>query len=692
MALLAGSPALDHGDDADGIIVDQRGAQRGGAGLDAGAHFDIGAYEASSSYLVTSTADTANVGSLRAGIAWAEASTNPLVSSPTTNVVRFDATGAFATAQTLELTTVGDTTVGPSALAITGSVEIDGPVLADGGLTIAASPTVPEMRLFYVAPGGNLTLRDLTLSGGVAMQGFEGSSAEGAGGGAAGMGGAIYNRGALSIIDSTLSGNQAIGGAGGAGGGEGIGGGGGLVGPGGTPTGGAAGGGLAATGGAADHRQRADSPAAAGAAASTARSGSPGGWRRIRWRRRRRGGFIYTGIGTGGGSGGYGASAGGGGGTNGGGGGGGGGAGLGGALFNDGGTVSITNSTFALDAAIGGASGAALGTGLAGTAGRGIGGAIFSRGGTLVITAATIADNTAIAGGGLFVLGDGSVGGGSAVVSVNATIVAGSAGGAGDVGSATIGGGHLTLSGSSDLIETDPSTGGFPVATTDIVGQNPLLGPLADNGGATPTMALMSGSPALGAALTANMPLTDQRGAQRGPAGVGTDASPDIGAFEDSSSYLVTTTADAPTDGTLRAAVAWANQSTNPAVDASQPNVIVFDTAGAFATAAVIGFTRAADTTVGASALAITGDVEIDGPDLADGGLTLSPAASGSTIRVFYVAAGASLTLQNLTLTGGVARGFAGQLLRPAKAVGKVRPAWAARSTTAAHSASWIAP
>ena len=109
--------------------------------LDAGAHADIGAYEASSSYLVTTTADTADVGSLRAGIAWAEASTNPLVSWPGPQTWSGSMRpGAFATAQTLELTTVGDTTVGPTALAITGNVEIDGPVLADGGLTLSTSP------------------------------------------------------------------------------------------------------------------------------------------------------------------------------------------------------------------------------------------------------------------------------------------------------------------------------------------------------------------------------------------------------------------------------------------------------------------------------------------------------------------------------------------------------------------------
>ncbi len=56
---------------------------------------------------------------------------------------------------------------------------------------------------------------------------------------------------------------------------------------------------------------------------------------------------------------------------------------------------------------------------------------------------------------------------------------------------------------------------------------DPKLGPLADNGGPTLTMALLPGSPAIDAADPAGAPVTDQRGIARpvGPA-------PDIGAYE----------------------------------------------------------------------------------------------------------------------------------------------------------------
>jgi hypothetical protein len=65
---------------------------------------------------------------------------------------------------------------------------------------------------------------------------------------------------------------------------------------------------------------------------------------------------------------------------------------------------------------------------------------------------------------------------------------------------------------------------------TSMNGVNPLLGPLAWNGGPTETMALLAGSPAIDAADPSAFPPIDQRGFPR-PWGSG----PDIGAFEYSS-------------------------------------------------------------------------------------------------------------------------------------------------------------
>jgi hypothetical protein len=58
-------------------------------------------------------------------------------------------------------------------------------------------------------------------------------------------------------------------------------------------------------------------------------------------------------------------------------------------------------------------------------------------------------------------------------------------------------------------------------------GVDPLLGPLAENGGITPTVSLLPGSPAIDAGDESVCPLTDQRGVTR-PKGMACD----IGAFE----------------------------------------------------------------------------------------------------------------------------------------------------------------
>ena len=65
-----------------------------------------------------------------------------------------------------------------------------------------------------------------------------------------------------------------------------------------------------------------------------------------------------------------------------------------------------------------------------------------------------------------------------------------------------------------------------PVAT-DKIGVQPLLGPLADNGGPTQTHALLAGSPAIDAGDDTAAPATDQRGVAR-PQG----ARSDIGSVE----------------------------------------------------------------------------------------------------------------------------------------------------------------
>jgi CSLREA domain-containing protein len=166
----------------------------------------------------------------------------------------------------------------------------------------------------------------------------------------------------------------------------------------------------------------------------------------------------------------------------------GGGAGL---AVADGGVATVTNSTFSGNVAP-----------------AGVGGGIYNFRSNLRLSASTIVAN--------------STGLGSSVGSTTVltdTIVANSASGSNCTGIIAESAGYNLDSGTSC---------GF-TATTDLSNTNPLLGPLAYNGGPTPTIALLPGSPAIdhGGSRATGCPATDQRGVARpqGPAC-------DIGAFE----------------------------------------------------------------------------------------------------------------------------------------------------------------
>ncbi len=82
-----------------------------------------------------------------------------------------------------------------------------------------------------------------------------------------------------------------------------------------------------------------------------------------------------------------------------------------------------------------------------------------------------------------------------------------------------------------NLFSDSPS---LTLAPTDLIDTDPLLGPLANNGGPTFTQALLPGSPAIDAGVAVAGVTTDQRGIAR-PQG----AAPDIGAFESRGFSLV---------------------------------------------------------------------------------------------------------------------------------------------------------
>ncbi len=148
------------------------------------------------------------------------------------------------------------------------------------------------------------------------------------------------------------------------------------------------------------------------------------------------------------------------------------------------------------------------------------GGAIFNfEGGTVRIISSTISGNGAELGGNLYNI-DGTV-------TIQNSIVANSSAGGNCNGIMTSDGYNL----SSDSSCTFSNTG-------DRNNTNPQLGPLQNNGGPTPTMALPSGSPAVDAGnptgcrdSSGNLLTTDQRGAQRPDTEDGGRGC-DIGAFE----------------------------------------------------------------------------------------------------------------------------------------------------------------
>ena len=333
-------------------------------------------------------------------------------------------------------------------------------VTIDGGtigVTIARDTTdyLLNLRLFRVERGITVRMRNLTLMNGLAS----GGNGTGRAGGGAGFGGAIYNGGALLLENMTFSENWAVGGTSVSGG----------SGVGGFPNGGTL-------------------CNVAGFGGGSARNPSCG---------------STPGFGGGGG----GSSL------------GGGGAGMGGAVFNDNGSLVIVNSTFSANHAQGGEPGGSNGLG-----GAGLGGALFSLNDTMAIVNSTFVGNTVSAfqvgpgdltnGGGIYALGFER----SASITLNNTIVAGSSPGAEALYTAFVGGGSVSSSGAKNIIET---IGGLGFAG-EWVSVDPLLGPLAMNGGPTPTHRPLPGSPATNAGhydlavFPDGQPIaTDQRGYPR---------------------------------------------------------------------------------------------------------------------------------------------------------------------------------
>ena len=164
-------------------------------------------------------------------------------------------------------------------------------------------------------------------------------------------------------------------------------------------------------------------------------------------------------------------------------------------------TISLSNST------------------LSGNSAAKNGGGINTVRSTLTLSNSTITNNRADQGGGVSYSSPAS-----SSITVASTIIASNTAATGtDVF------GAFTDSGNNLIQNTTDSTG-FNESST-ITGVNPLLGSLQDNGGATPTQALLPSSPAINAGSNPQNLTTDQRGT--GFPRVN-DGVADIGAFESS--------------------------------------------------------------------------------------------------------------------------------------------------------------
>ena len=224
----------------------------------------------------------------------------------------------------------------------------------------------------------------------------------------------------------------------------------------------------------------------------------------------------------------------------------------GGGIFSEGDSLTLTNSTVSGNRASGSGGGiqsegnslTLINSTVSGNTSDGSAG-ILNDGGTMTITNSTVSGNNAVFnGGGIF-----NFGASSTVTLTNSTVTNNTAGqGGGGINNSgtailrnTIVAGNTASTG-RDALGTFSSQGNNLIGNTsgavgfggsDILGRNPLLGPLQDNGGQTDTHALLSRSPAIDKGTNTGCPSTDQRGKARPADGNGDGkARCDIGSFE----------------------------------------------------------------------------------------------------------------------------------------------------------------
>ena len=413
--------------------------------------------------------------------------------------------GGIVNAGSLTLTgvviTANATGAGHSALSATGIGDNAGPGGAGGGIDNTST--------------GTLAIVDSTISSNTAGDGGAGTlggsgALQGGFGGNGGAGGAIANTGTVTITGSTISGNKAgNGGAGGGGGGASSG----AAGAGGASGNGGAGGAIDNVG-----SLSISDTTIVGNKAGTGAVGGAGG------------------TGTGGATGGNGGA---------------------GGTGGDGGAIesltnwTITNSTILNNASGAGAAGGSPGTGGGGVAGLaggpGNGGGINQAGAGGTLTHDTVTANVASGSGGGLNASGGALTIGNSIVASNQGVTAAM----NCAGMITDTGGNVTFGDAScpsGFLNADPK----------------LASALADNGGPTQTLALLSGSAAIGHVTTCVL-ASDQRGAAR-PVGSACDS----GAYEFAPPTIAAATAAASSTAT-----ATVTASINPNLSAKHTTVLV---------------------------------------------------------------------------------------------------------------------
>jgi parallel beta-helix repeat protein len=235
------------------------------------------------------------------------------------------------------------------------------------------------------------------------------------------------------------------------------------------------------------------------------------------------------------------------------------------------GVTTLTNCTVSGNSAQGGGGGVSIYNGVttltnctvSGNSAH-YGGGVNSFEGVNTLTSCTVSGNSAQSGGGVSMfqgvatLSNCTVSGNSASSSVAGVYVSVSgnfafintivAGNTNHYGPSDIGGngGRGRVSGSNNLIGTGGSGGLASGVDGNLVGvANPGLGPLGNHGGPTQTMALLPGSPAIGAGIAVAGITTDQRGQPLD------FPSPDIGAYQQSPTPYIVATAGGQLQGWL---------------------------------------------------------------------------------------------------------------------------------------------